>query len=172
MIAGAHELSKIAVGPYSPRPGPYSITFCGGIVALKKSYGIAIEGMTEEDLSRIYEAKDRDGHTWYIRPIGFLWVAFRDRTAGEIEEFDDRAADNRFSSWFSSERLRYSRQIGQRLQWVTRALRSDAYQSRQARRNIKKQLSTLLDIQVDLMTYPPAKLADVRARLEPFGLPR
>ena len=171
MIATAHELAGIAVGPYSPRPGPYSITFCGGIVALEKSYGIDIEGMTEEDLSRIYEAKDRDGHTWYIRPIGFLWVAFRDRTAEEIVAFDDRAADNRISSWFSSERLRYSRQIGVRLRWIARALKPDAGQSRQARRDFKKELSTLLDIQVDLMTYPPAKLADVRARLEPFGLP-
>lgn len=171
MSAAVHELVKIAVGSYSPIPGPRSITFCGSMVALRKSYGVDVDSLTEDDLSRTYVAKDRDGHTWYIRSIEFPLVAFRDRTAEEIVEFEDRASDNLVASWFSSERLRYSRLIGHEMQWLAQALRPEAGQSRQARREFKKELLTLLEVPVDLMTYPPIKLADARARLKPFGLP-
>lgn len=159
-------------GHYSPIPGPYSKTFCGGVVALEKMYGIDVTGVAGSDRSKIFKVEDRDGHIWHIRCLGdFLVTAFRDRTEDELAAYHDRNADRYFNSWFSSERLRFSLEIGARLQCIVDQLRPDHAQSRDMRRFFKRNLAALLSIQVDLMSRPGVTLAEMRTRLAPFGLP-
>lgn len=159
-------------GPYSPIAGPDSLTFCGGLLALSKRHGIDTANMADDQIGRIYETKDPNGHTWFVRFLGDpFWFAFRDRTPEEIDALEEEYADRCFSSWFSSERLRYCLEIGARVQQLLERFSPDRVQSRAARRNFKQQLSVLLDVQTRLMYDHTIKLAEVRERLSPFGLP-
>jgi len=158
------------VGPYSPIGGPNSITFCGSLLALAKSHQVNTAGIADGNYSKVYEAKDSEGHTWFVRWIGDpLFFAFRDRTAQEIEDEDDRV-ENLYGVHFQRMRLDACRLVAYALGELAETMRPDQCPSRQRRRSIKRRMLALAALQQNLLSLTAINARALREEMSSLGL--
>lgn len=166
----ATSADDVVVGPYSPIEGPDSIGFCGGLVALAASHQVDTAGIQPGDYGKIFEAKDVHGHTWYVRWIGTpLFVAFRERTEQELEDFNDEN-DSMVGVHFQKVRLVACRLVASELFELADELRPEICASRGYRRWLKRRMVALTMLQWNLLMFKPTSMKDLRQQLAEVNL--
>ena len=169
----AHEATPaddVFVGPYSPINGPDSIHFCGGLGALAAAHQVDTAQIVPGDYSKIFEAKDVHGLTWYVRWIGTpLFVAFRERTEQELEDFHDRC-DSMVVVHFQKVRLAACRLVASELFDLADELRPEICASRESRRRLKRRMVALTMLQWNLLMLNSFTMKELRQRLADVNL--
>jgi hypothetical protein len=173
---GAHFMaekiiSQVPDGSYSPIKGPNSITFCGNLIALAKTHQVDTNGIFEGDYSRVFEAKDNEGHTWFVRWLGKpFFTAFRDPTAQEIEEEIDRA-DSMAGVNVERVRLDACRIVAKEMSALADGMRPEQCPSRQRRRAVKSRMLALTTLQRNLLSLKEVNTRALREEMSSLGLP-
>ena len=157
------------VGPYSRIAGPNSITFCGGVLALARSHQVDTSGLREIRDGLVVEAKDAEGHIWYVRSIRGFISAFRDRTRQELEDYIDEC-NSRIGVHFQKDRLVACRLVTYELMHLVDALRPERCDSRKRRRLLKRRMLALTVIQQDLLSLHPVSMRTLRQELGSLNL--
>ena len=153
-----------STGPFSPIPGPDSLTFCGTLLALAKSHQVDISAVGS-DQDTVYEAKDQDGHTWWMRCAGCIAFAFRERTESEMIEYLDQCS-SMYRADLSSDHVRAMRRIAYVLVETASAMTPDRCPSREQRRALKKRVRGLASLQLDiLLRSDQMPMSEARARM-------
>lgn len=157
-----------AAGPFSPIPGPDSVCFFGGSVALERTHHVDLSAFGAEE-GRVYEATDRDGHSWFVRRrYGFI-SAFRDRTDEELIRYIDDC-NSMYRIDFSVDQVRAIRRLCFALVAMAQGLTPDKAPTRRERRWFKRRMVRLTDLQQELLLDRLVKMADVRPRLDELGI--
>jgi hypothetical protein len=168
--AAWYAAAALASGAYSPLGGAMSINFLGGIQALKNKHQVDIAGVEPGDYSRVYEATDANGHTWYCRWVGTpLWFAFRDRTddeiINEIEGIEDRTDVSLRRSALAA-----MRRISLEINYLADEMRPESCPSRSRRRELKHRLAGLSALQHELLCSK-FRGREIRERMDVLGVP-
>lgn len=164
-------ISQDPVGPYSPIRGPNSITFCGGLPALAREHQVDTKDITEGDYSRVFQTKDVEGRTWFVRWIGKpFFTAFRDPTAQEIEEDIDRA-DSNIGVYVERVRLDACRIVASEMRALAEGIRPEQCPSRQRRRAVKRRMLALTTLQCTLLSLKEVNARALREEMSSLGLP-
>lgn len=159
-------LTAGAVGPCSPIPGPNSIEFSGGRLALERTHGVDLSGLGDER-GNVYEASDTQGNTWFVRRGGVGLHAFRERTADELAALQD-SREEQACKTVAAFHLRSALIIALELAGMAEQLTPDKCDTRAGRRCFKKRMAALSRLQWDLLAGGmPASSA--RARMKGLG---
>ncbi|MBB1601072.1 hypothetical protein [Variovorax sp. UMC13] len=157
-------------GPFSPLAGGDSLTFCGGRKALADSHAVDVPTLDALAEDRVTEATDAAGHTWFLRLSGtWLIVAFRERTAAELVEENDRADDMRLTA-IPSNRVQACRRIAFELGRMAGAMAPDRCPPRSRRRALQRRIADLAALQADLLYGRSTPMSEVRRRMGALGL--
>lgn len=166
----ALKLVPDAVGPFSPIEGPHSVGFTGSPVALKNVHRVDLPPVESLELNRVVEAKDADGHTWFVtRRHSWMVSAFRERTEEELTAFFDRRNGDLRSS-IPFDRISACRLISIEVVRMAYDLRPERCPSRSQRRHHKYRLEALARLQVEVLSGRRLTMADVRSRMEDLGV--
>lgn len=161
----AWRAAAVDCGPYSPIPGPTSISFCGGKAALAHQLRVDTSPLSPDaDISPVVELKDDLGRSWYVRNEDGLCRAFRDRNDEEIIKYMHAGAE-RSHQMFPSRGLVAVHNLALEIFWAASAMCPDKHMARSKRREIKKRLIALADLQMDLLTRKVCKSQDIDQRM-------
>ncbi|WP_183024349.1 hypothetical protein [Variovorax sp. UMC13] len=156
-------------GRFSPFAGPDSLTFGGSLLGLANSHRVNVPDLKEIPEDSVTEATDEAGHTWYIRCNGgWLITAFRELTAQEIEERNERWEDSLLSG-IPKNRVMTCRRIAVELMVLAEAMSPDRCPPRSARRLLKQQMLGLARVQFDLLHGKSAPMSEIRTRMKALG---
>jgi hypothetical protein len=156
-------------GPFAPFAGPDSLTFGGSLLGLASSHRVNVPDLKDIPEDNVTEATDEAGHTWYIRCYGgWLITAFRELTAQEIEEQNERWEESLIMD-IPKIRVMTCRRIAVELMVLAGAMSPDRCPPRSARRLLKKQMLGLAQVQFDLLYGKSVPMSEIRTRMKARG---
>jgi len=152
-------------------PSDNAMSMTGTPPALMRELGIDVSGLGLEGEGVTAEALGRDGHVWHLEGHWPLISAFRERTDEELELYIDECNSRSYSGFFSTDRQMLCREVANHFMVLASQIRPERPMPRSRRRELRRRLDLLGDIQFSLLKWRQVDMKEARERLRSLGLP-